>query len=446
MYAIVTNSAGQVTICRSLQDNVRGYLANIQYGELLKTSPSLAPYASLLSTPGAAKLLTGYAFGEIPLSSLPPAFQTSAADILSTPVTYSVLASNNFMVCSEGIHPYIFTWGIFMLVGVTGGFPFLAFFFVRAAIKARMNCVELVGPDVYREWKEVEGDWLPLHWQAIRGFLCAWRGRGVKKEGEEGERHERADRLINSTLRAVNDNTAPIIAVWTVGERLPSVFYFKSLDQALITFLAIPAAYTAGVTQGGGMDPNNAVLLQIATLLITLLATGGMAYITYFRTLFPPHDMWKQQALIWVLCLTGLAGLLNSLTFFQEKEALNNRMPSPSLKTAAQVFSYILFFGFLALAVYLLLSFFRSLEAASKHLAEATRLKATPTPEAASAQHVESLRARGVATTETFSINPLYRGGKIGEGRKGRGRNFSAAQSLNRGPSVFATKNVLPSV
>ena len=463
IYATAINAGTQVTICMPVRTSVRSYLALKQSGAQLATAPALQPWWGLLSDASAAAQLAGYSIGEVPLQALPPALQASAADILASQLSYSVLAVNPFLVCSEGIHVVISAVGFAALVSLIL-LPPLSFFAVRLALRARMGDPAIVGRPTAEQWRGgLHRHWLPLAsaLRAAAGRLgCAVKGPGgsagppsgalrlltpgpgsqeVPADGDSAAQERtlaaEAAALLDASPQAFNAPEAPMIRPWTVGDRRPSSFFFKQMDQAILFLLSIPTAFNASRTAGAAALPYaQALALQVSLLLAIVLLMAVSARVALGVGLFQPHDAWKRSALLAVFALTTLAGVLNFVGWVRDVGAGGGGGAASFLLAVA----IVLFTGTVALLGYLVWSFFRALEASCKAEAEQARAEAAAAQErrgAAAAAAAAAATGRGLGDSFFSVENPLRRSHKGRGSSRGSGAGQWLGSSAGGGSS-----------
>ncbi len=453
LYGTTINAATQVTICVPTSSTLRVYLALKQSGAQLAMAPTLEPWRALLTGAGTATLLARFSIGEAPLEALPSALQDASADILAAPLDYRVLAGNPFLVCSEGAHVAVNAVGCYIFVCLVI-FPAFTFFFVRLALLRRMGDPAVVGVPTAEHWNSggLRAHYLPLPplleclvgdpsapartrqphpasssgegpqlteqesreveelnlsytlnplvaRAALASLHEAASLRSARLAWEEGRKLSReASALLDRTPSAFDHPTAPLIKPWTVGERLPSVFFFKQLDQLVLYLLTIPAAFNASRTVGASSLPYAQAATLNAFLLLAIVVLMGLSAWAAMRfSLFRDFDMWKRNALVAVCGLTALAGAINFVSWLKEEGGVAG-LDGLLLGLTALLFGFTLL-----LLLYLVRGFFSALEHASKAEAQAVRDLAA---------ELEALKARGrepkAGGLAAHSVNPLF--------------------------------------
>ena len=147
------------------------------------------------------------------------------------------------------------------------------------------------------------------------------KARAAAKAREEGRAlAAQAAALLDKTTKAFDHPSAPLIRPWTVGERLPSTFFFKQLDQLVLYLLTIPSAYNTARTVGSFRLPFtqalalNVVLFFAICFLMCVSAGAALSF-----NLFRDVELWKRNALVAVCALTALAGGINFVSWLQEE-------------------------------------------------------------------------------------------------------------------------------
>ena len=458
LYATTITAATQVTICMPVQASVRSYLALKQSGAQLVSAPSLAAWWGLLNEPGAVDVLSSYSIGMVPLQALPEALQASSADLLAAPLSFRVLATNPFLVCAEGIHVLINAVAISVLVSLCL-LPPLSFAAVRLALLARMGDAEVVGRATAERWVGgLRKHWLPLP-SALKAVVtgasqgaasvslalsslkaatradpgappppasaadssAAAAAEAAASKARVQALEEEAAALLDATPQAYDSPAAPLLHPWTVGDRRPSAFYFKSLDQVVLFTLAIPTAFNASRTVGAASLPyEQALALQVSLLLVVVGAMALSARMALGVGIFPAADAWKRNALLSVFALTALAGVLNFVGWVRDVGI------GSSVEELLLGLSVALFAGTVVLLCYLVWSFFSALDASCK--GDAERAKVAALAAAGAVAPAPAAPAWG------FSVdNPLH-----------RGRRGGALDSASSSSSLASTARQMP--
>ena len=239
----------------------------------------------------------------------------------------------------------------------------------------------------------------------VRSALASLREaaslRSAKLAWEESRRLSReAAALLDKTPTAYDHASAPLIKPWTVGERLPSGFFFKQLDQVVLYLLTIPAAYNAARTAGASSLPYAQAATLNAFLLLAVVALMGLSACAAMRfSLFRDFDLWKRNALVAVCALTALSGVINFVGWLKEEGSATG-LDGLLLGLTAALFSLTV-----VLMAYLLRGFFAALEHSSK-------------AEGQLAAEVEALKAMGKELQQGGALSP---GSPLRRSRRGWG-------------------------